>query len=182
MGFVAYHIYNACEATANSVDAWAVGISVAVEAVVGLIELPNDGVKGLERDWRSFRNACARYPELETDVPDLVRRMKGLIKIMSNKRPQDTMYALANRGYVEKSYVEAWTYLRNRHVHPTLNDLKKPDLVDYQNLLNHIHRVEVLLRQLTFYLIEYNGPFTDYGAENFPSKQYPLVGSDANKP
>jgi len=35
---VAYHLYNACEATANSLDAWAVGISVAAEAVVGLIE------------------------------------------------------------------------------------------------------------------------------------------------
>jgi hypothetical protein len=55
--------------------------------------------------------------------------------------------------------------------------LKKPDAVDYQKLLNQIHRVETLLRQLTFYLIGYEGPFTDYGGDgkhNFPSKQYPL--------
>jgi hypothetical protein len=93
---------------------------------------------------------------------------------MSNKRPQDKLYALAKTGHVEEAYIEAWSYLRNRHVHPTLRDLKKPDAADYQKLLDYIHRVEPLLRQLTFYLIGYVGPFTDYGAENFPSKQYPL--------
>jgi hypothetical protein len=104
--------------------------------------------------------------------------MEGSIAAMSNKRPQDTMYSMAESGYVEKAYVDAWTYLRNRHVHPTLKDLEKPDAIDYQKLLDHIHRVEVLLRQLTFYLIEYQGPFTDYGAANFPSKQYPLSRND----
>jgi len=29
----------------------------------------------------------------------------------------------------------AWSDLRNRHVHPKLSDLKKPDPIDYQNLL-----------------------------------------------
>ncbi len=96
---------------------------------------------------------------------------------MSNKRPRDTLYALAETGHVEQSYVDAWEYLRNRHVHPKLKDLQKPSPVDYQKLLDHIHRVETLLRQLTFYLIGYEGPFTDYGVHGkhaFPSKQYPL--------
>jgi hypothetical protein len=100
---------------------------------------------------------------------------------MSSKRPQDTLYALGDAGRVEKSYVEAWTYLRNRHVHPKLQDLEKPTSADMQKLLDHIHKVEVLLRQLTFHLIGYEGPFTDYGARGFPSKQYPLAnesGSD----
>ncbi len=96
---------------------------------------------------------------------------------MSNKRPDDALYALAKTGHVEKAYIKTWRDLRNRHVHPTLKDLKKPDPVDYQKLLDHIHRVETLLRQLTFYLIGYEGPFTDYGVagkHDFPSKQYPL--------
>jgi hypothetical protein len=177
---VAYHLYNACEATANSVDAWAVGISVAAEAVAGLIELPNDVAKA-ER-LALFQKRMCECLATQTDFPDLVPRMKGLIAGMSRKRLQDTMYALAERGHVENSYVRAWTYLRNRHVHPTLKDLRKPDPGDHQNLLNHIRRVEVLLRQLTFYLIKYKGPFTDYGSEKFPSKQYPLVGSDADNP
>ncbi len=167
---VAYHLHNACEATANSVDAWAVGVSVAAEAVASPIKLPSDDTKA-ER-LALFQKRMRECLGAQTDFPDLVPRMEGSIAALSNKRPQDIMHALADTGHVEKAYVDAWTYLRNRHVHPTLKDLKKPDPVYYQKLLDNIHRVEVLLRQLTFYLIGYKGPFTDYGAENFPSKQW----------
>lgn len=170
---VAYHLHNACEATANSLDAWAVGVSVAVEAVVGLIGIAGDKAKA-DR-LALFQKRMRKWLEDQTDFADLADRAKGQIGAMSNKRPQDTLYALAAAGHVDKNYVDAWIYLRNRHVHPTLKDLKKPSQVDYQKLLDHIHRVEVLLRQLTFYLIGYTGPFTDYGADNFPSKEYPLV-------
>jgi hypothetical protein len=172
---VAYHLYNACEATANSVDAWAVGISVAVEAVSGLITVEGDKQKA-ERLAR-YQVRVREWLEGQTDLADIAERARGQINAMSNKRPQDTLYALAKTGHVEKSYVDAWEYLRNRHVHPKLTDLQKPSPVDYQKLLDHIHRVETLLRQLTFYLIGYEGPFTDYGVHGkhaFPSKQYPL--------
>jgi hypothetical protein len=170
---VAYHLYNACEATANSIDAWAVGVSVAAEAVAGLIELPSDDAKA-ER-LALFQKRMRECLRTQTDFADLVPRMEGSIGAMSKKRAPDTMYALADTGHVEKAYVDAWRCLRHPHVHPTLKDLKKPDPVDYQRVLDHIHRVEVLLWQLTFYLVGYEGPFTDYGAENFPSKQYPLT-------
>jgi hypothetical protein len=175
---VAYHLHNACEATANSVDAWAVGVSVAAEAVASLIKMPGDDTEA--KQIALFQKRMLECLATQTDFPDdLIRRMQGLIAVMSQKRAQDTMYALANTGHVEKAYVDAWTYLRNRHVHPTLKDLKKPDPGDYQKLLDHIHCVEVLLRQLTVYLIGYKGPFTDCGAENFPLKQYPLIESGA---
>jgi hypothetical protein len=90
---VAYHLYNACEATANSVDAWAVGISVAVEAVVGLIKVPSDDTKS-ER-LALFQQRMRECLTAQTDFADLARRMDGLIAAMGNKRPQDTLYALA---------------------------------------------------------------------------------------
>lgn len=96
---------------------------------------------------------------------------------MGGRSPKDTLYALAKMGGVEEAYIKPWSDLRNRHVHPTLRDLKKPDHVDYQPLLDNIHRAEVLLRQLTFHLIGYKGPFTDYGVrggQNHPIKTYPL--------
>jgi hypothetical protein len=48
-----------------------------------------------------------------------------------------------------------------------------------QKLFDRIHEVEVLLRQLTFHLMEYEGPFTDYGVHGYPSKQYPLLATGA---
>jgi hypothetical protein len=172
---VAYHLYNACEATANSLDAWAIGVSVAVEAVSGLISVSDDKQKA-ER-IALYQERARKWLEDQKDLADIADRARGQINAMSNKRPQDTLYALAETGHAEKSYVDAWEYLRNRHVHPKLSDLQKPTSVDYQKLLDHIHRVETLLRQLTFYLIGYEGPFTDYGVHGkqaFPSKWYPL--------
>jgi hypothetical protein len=119
---VAYHLYNACEATANSVDAWAVGISVAVEAVVGLVEIANDAAK--TKRLTLFQKRMRDCLAAQVDFVDLAPRMEGLTAMMAAKPPQDTLYALANTGHVDKAYVDAWTYFRNRHVHPTVGDLK----------------------------------------------------------
>jgi hypothetical protein len=172
---VAYHLFNACESTANSVDAWAIGVSVAVEAVASLVVLrvtkkeavKLSGVQAEMQRWLAEQSFSEGY----------ARRIGGMICALGNKRPQDMLYALAKTGHVEETYIKAWQNLRNRHVHPNLNDLKKPSFEDSQKLIDDIHRSEVLLRQLTFFLIGYEGPFTDYGVQGtqaFPSKQYPL--------
>ena len=172
---VAYHLNSACEATAGSLDAWAVGVSVAVEAVASLITVEGDQEKA-ER-LAVLQHRTREWLAKQSDLVDFSDRVNGQINAMSNKRPQDTLYVLAETGHVEKDYVKAWSYLRNKHVHPTPKDLERPDQIDIQKLIDHIYRVEVLLRQLTFYLIGYKGPFTDYGVHGagvFPAKQYPL--------
>lgn len=176
---VAYHIYNACESSANSIDAWAIGISVAVEAIASLIPIQTDTQQA--QRITLFQQRMRECLNTQSDFEDLIPRMDGLIANMANKRPQDTLHVLAETGRIEKDYITSWAYLRNRHVHPKLKDLNKPDLVDYQKLLDSIHRVEVLLHQLTFQLIGYEGPFTDYGVEGFPSRQYPLDKIDESK-
>jgi hypothetical protein len=172
---VAYHLYNACEATASSIDAWAVGVSVAVEAVASLINAEDGGQT--DDLLALYQERARKWLDEQSDLVAISDRVKGQIDSISKKRPDDTLYVLAKNGHVEQAYVRSWRYLRNRHVHPTLKDLRKPDSVDNQKLLDNIHRVETLLRQLTFYLIRYEGPFTDYGVHgmhDFPSKQYPL--------
>jgi hypothetical protein len=140
---VAYHLYNACEATASSVDAWAGGVSIAVEAVASLINVEDDKQRG-ER-LTLFQERARKWLAEQSDLADLADRVRGQINSMSKKLPEDTLYALAESGHVVKAYIKTWRDLRNRHVHPTLKDLKKPDPVDYQKLLDHIHRVETLL-------------------------------------
>jgi len=173
---VAYHLYNACEVTANSIDSWAVGVSVAIEAVVSLIGIEEES----SNDERLvlYQKRAFEWLAEQKDLEDFAERARGQISAMGKRGPKDTLYALADTGHVEKSYIKSWSDLRNRHVHPTLKDLKKLDPVDYQNLLDSIHKAETLLWQLTFYLIGYEGPFTDYGSHgkhDFPSKQYPLT-------
>ena len=108
---VAYHLYNACEATAGSLDARAVGVSVAVEAVASLIE------RGKEKDERvaKLQERLRTWLWLAQSVieGDLAKRFNGLIDRLSEKRVVDTLYALAATGHLEKEYIKAWSYLRN---------------------------------------------------------------------
>jgi hypothetical protein len=175
---VAYHLFSACEATANSVDAWAVGVSVAVEAVSSLVMLKDDRAKAAQT--KRLQKAMQKWLAGQSFSDDQTKRVEGIIGGLSEKRPQDTLYKLAKTGHVDNAYITAWKNLRNRQVHPKLKDLKKPSPKDTQKLLDNIHRTEVLLRQLTFFLIGYEGPFTDYGVHGdhaFPSKRYPLTGT-----
>jgi hypothetical protein len=172
---VAYHLYNARETAGGSLDATAVGLSVAVEALVDLIIVTEDENK--TRQLALLQDRMREWIKEQSDLSDVANRATGLINAMGNKRPQDTLYTLADIGGVEKGYIAAWVHLRNKHVHPKLQDLGKSDRSDYQRIIDNIHRVEVLLWQLTFHLIAYDGPFTDYGAESihtYLTKQYPL--------
>jgi len=175
---VAYHLYNAREASAGSLDAWAVGVSIAVEAVAHLIPLSPDDAEAAR--VTRFQSHMREIVDVQTDLDgDLVERMHGLIGMMAHRRPKDVLHALVRTGHIDKKYIEAWDALRNRHVHPRPKDLKQIQGVDYQEMVDRIHRAEVILWQLTFYLIGYEGPYIDYGTDNFPSKNYPTRPADA---
>jgi hypothetical protein len=136
------------------------------------------GTSGQESERvAQFQERMRQCLAAQTDFTDMMPRIEGLISQLGSERPQDKMHALATAGRVDLRYIKAWTHLRNRQVHPKLTDLKKPDAIDMQKLLDLVHQAEMLLRQLTFHLIGYVGPFTDYGIAGFPSKQYPLPSS-----
>ena len=170
---VAYHLYNARESTAHSIDAGAIGVSVALEAIASLAETAHD--EGELKRMEKFRHELNEHLSKQADLSDYTERLDKMLVNWSKKRPQDTLHELASRGLVEKDYIKSWTNLRNRHVHPTLADLKPPSPATYQGVINNTYRVEVLLYQVIFYLIGYEGPFADYGADGFRNKSYPLA-------
>lgn len=100
-------------------------------------------------------------------------RARGLIGVSGSKGVKKTLRELSEKGYVDKDNVDAWDKLRNRHVHPKLADLRVPDQAEYQELFRRLQRVGMLLHQLTFYLIGYEGPFTEY-SKHGATRQYPL--------
>jgi hypothetical protein len=173
---IAYHLYMARESTAASIDAWAVGVSVAVEALVSVIKLPiNPGVNG---DWAVFRSRALEWLESQANFSESIKsRARGLIGSSADKGVKQTLRELAEMHRVDKKYVDAWDKLRNRHVHPKLADLRLPGSAEYRELFRLLWQVEMLLHQLTFHLIGYEGPFTDYSREALASGQYPLLES-----
>jgi len=176
---VAYHLYNARESTSASIDAWAIGVSVAVEAVVSVIELPDDREK--TESWVKFRKCALKWLDEQHAHSDYVKkRAKKLIENTGSKGTKQKLRELAEKGYVDKKYVDAWDRLRNRHVHPNLTDLKLPGPTEYRELFQRLWQVGTLLHQLTFYIIGYKGPFTDYGRAGCVSRQYPLSEQNDN--
>lgn len=174
---VAYHLYIARESTSPSIDAWAVGVSVAVEALASLAKLPvNPGADG---GWADFRTRALKWLEEQPDFSEGVRkRAQGLIGSSADKGVKQTLRELAEMGHVDKRYVDAWGKVRHRHVHPNLADLQLPDAADYQVLFDRLQWVGMLLHQLTFHLIGYEGPITEYGRGGLRSRQYPLLESE----
>ena len=169
---VAYHLYMARESTAASVDAWAVGVSVAVEALTSLVELP--GNPEGDDSWAGFRRRVLEWVTGQTDFSEEIKkRAQGLIGGSADKGAKQILRELAEKGRVDRRCVAAWDKLRNGRVHPNLVDLRLPDAADYRELYKRLQQVGVLLHQLTFHLIGYEGPFTDYGHMN-GTRQYPL--------
>jgi hypothetical protein len=172
---LAYHLYNAAEASGNSVDAWAVGYSVCLEALASFIVIEDDGKQ--KARITAFQARARAWLANEAEFTDLAGRLNSMTGNLSQERPHDKLYALARTGYVTEDYVKAWGKLRNKHVHPRPADLRRPDAGYMQEMLDLIHQVEVLIFQVVFYLIGYEGPHTDYGRKGFPRAVYPAAAS-----
>lgn len=168
---ISYHLYNAAEASGNSVDASAVGYCVCLEALASFVPMPAD--KTQSERVAAYQTKVRDWLAEDKDAPELAVRLTGMVAGLSQERPTDKLYALARTGHVTEAYIKAWTRLRNKHVHPRPADLRKPDASYYQEMLQLIHQVETLIFEVVFYLIGYVGPYTDYGKKGYPKGQYP---------
>ncbi|NVO17085.1 MAG: hypothetical protein HXX10_23925 [Rhodoplanes sp.] len=167
------HIHNAIEASANSLDAWAIGIGVAVEGLAMMLsmerdEQENENIKTLQRFIIDQVNGHEEHRVFAA-------RIRGLIGSLTSIRAIDRMNKLAEKGGADRVHVAAWKKLRNRGVHPTAESQEVGSL-DYQRFIDDLHRLNVLLYHIVFHIIGYRGPYTDYGTRNFPIKDYPLMG------
>jgi hypothetical protein len=102
---VAYHLNNARESTAGSVDAHAVGVAVAVEAVASLISIKLDEKKA--EKLAVLLDRTRKWLADQSDLQDEVKRIGNYLNGLSNPRVQDTLHALAATGHVEKDYIKA---------------------------------------------------------------------------
>jgi hypothetical protein len=167
-----YYLYNACEASTGSVDAWAIGVSVAVEGIANLIkgEVPAEEKTKLA----DLMKLVLAHISAQPCLAGFADRVKGLLGTMQNMRPQDRLWPPIEQGYVNQEYLRAWSKLRNKHVHPGELGLGDTTITDYhQKLLGLINKTTVLMYWIIFYLIGYKGKFIDYGVPDYPYKEYP---------
>ena len=88
-----------------------------------------------------------------------------------------TDLSLWSRLAISTAYIDAWSKLRNKHVHPTNRDLQDmTNATEYnQTALDMVNKTIVLMYKIIFQVIGYEGKFTDYGTVGYPLKDYPPV-------
>jgi hypothetical protein len=165
------YLHNAREASANSIDAWTIGLCVAVEKLsrlVDYVEADADkwqrlAVQRLVRRWLK----CKRWSNTRVG-----QRAIGLLSSLSDARLKDRLERLVQSGRIDQDHIGIWSKLRNPSVHAGGNI--GDNTTERQKWLDDIGAVTVLMYQITFYLIGYTESYTDYSQQNWPSAPYPL--------
>jgi hypothetical protein len=171
------HLHNACEASANALDAWAIGLSVAVEGLAGL--LPNKLDPNLNTRLKALQDFINNQVSSTPDHKAFAPRIAGMVNGLTNIRAIDRMNELAERGGTLPALVKDWQKLRNSGVHPSKRggDLSQSDC---QRLIDQVYHVTTLMYHIVFALIGYKGPYTDYSAYGFSERTYPPENTAAS--
>jgi len=165
------HLRNACEASANSVEAETIGLCVAVEGIASLVPFEN---KTNGKVVSNIRKAVSEYLGNMGVDSTLTNRIQGLLGQLENVRVKDRVQKLIDSGHLDPSCFEAWERLRHKGVHPKRSTLEEFDDRSFQERLDDIHRVYVCMYQITFALIGYEGQFSNYASKRFRLETYPL--------
>jgi hypothetical protein len=166
------HLAHARQASANSLEAWEVGLSVAVEGLANLIaaEVPSKTV-----DYQELRRELTTWLSERSYPETLVNRIGGMLGGLEMVRPKDRMLGLVGGGAVSKDDIAAWVRVRNAAVHTrqiTSSDLEDSEL---QRRFDQLHQVYRLMHGMVFHLIGYSGPYSNYAEWGFPDAIFPLT-------
>ena len=167
------YVNNACEASANSGDAWTIALCVAVEKLSGLIDYVERS--GDKKQKTEIQRLVRRWLKSKGwDETTVGHRANGLLSSLNNARVKDRLGALVNTGNVDPTHITSWSKLRNPSVHADERNFKEVTTATAQKWLNDIGAVTVLMYHLTFYFIGYTELYTDYSKPGWPSAHYPL--------
>lgn len=169
------YLHNALEASANSLDAWAIGLGVAVEGLA--VFLPKKLAKDEKDELKALQKFIIDHVAVDPNYAKFTKRIQGTVNGLTSIRAFDRLNAFAKQGNTDGEHVEAWRKLRNRGVHPNLRGAIDVSSLDYQRLIDELHRVTVLMYHIVFHLIGYRGLYTDYATLNFPMKEYPAAAA-----
>jgi hypothetical protein len=156
------------QASANSLDAWAVGITVATEGIAQLVDYSNP----IDKRLGMVLNVIRRWMKRRQFDQNIQDRVNGCLGGLSITRAVDKMYFLEGAGSALKQDIKAWKDLRDRSVYTVV--LEELGSADIQDMLNKVHSVYCLANCMIFHLIGYKGAYSNYARPNFPVDEYPF--------
>jgi hypothetical protein len=118
---------------------------------------------------RVWRGRVLKYLE-DRKCPDPIRnRFRGATDRWLEPSTREVMKKLGSIGAVDGNLEKRWGRLRNPSAHADREGQGHEDA-----LFRECMAVLALLYQLSFYLIGYEGYFSDYAAKGWPLRKYPL--------
>jgi hypothetical protein len=140
------------------INGYALSITTAIEAI--LHSYYSTGTRNISKNDIDFTISELDKTELREEIK---RRLIGTVNnIFGQKRADDIIRDLIDKGALEKRYYESWKTLRN-----SVNHGKEPTN-DFQEYLNLCETNLVFFHILILRLIGYTGYFTDYSNYGFP--------------
>jgi hypothetical protein len=143
------YLHMAHEASANSLDAWAIGLGVAVEGLANLIDMEQDNAEKEKRKaererLKKLQDFIVKQVSSRERLKAFTERVRGLVAGLTSVRAIDRMKWLADHGGADPAHIEAWRKLRNRGVHPAAKGDVDVASRDFQTMIDELHRVTVL--------------------------------------
>jgi hypothetical protein len=169
------HVRNACESSANAMEAEAVGLCVAVEGLAKLLPYCRNTTSDKVIEW--VQKTVRRWLKRRAVDEGIQNRVNGLLSQLMSARVKDRVQPLIETGYLDPTAFATWEKLRNKRVHNSSYKLEEVDEFEVQAFMDRIHQVYTCMYQITFALIGYEGAFTNYAARHFPVQEYPMKGS-----
>lgn len=151
-------------ASAASIFTQGLALGVAVE---GVLEGEFRDVGSPPKGYIDAVGDLTRHVDSWSGDLNVKKRTLGAINAMRSARAKDRLLALAAEAIVQKRDVDAWDRIRNRGAHA-----RPPESSERQEWIDDCHKTSVLLHHLLFRAIGYQGLYTDYGAANWPAKNY----------
>ena len=106
-----YHLNNASEASAHSMDTWATAICVAVEGIASLIDI--NSAPEEKKTKKDMIKVLSDYIDAQAWDSKLSGRIKGLLSQLHNVQVRERLETLRVIGHVDGTHMKAWSDLRN---------------------------------------------------------------------
>jgi len=163
------------DGSAASIESQALVTSVAVESVIRQLIAPKAG--GTSGELSAVIAALTAVLDTQQCDPSVKKRVTGALDALQHSRAIDVLYDLATQGAVTKEQITAWKKLRNPSSHGTGHLSRRAEVT-----VRRIDCVTTLLYVLVFYLVGYDGYYTDCCMKPPQTLRYavtPVAGSSA---
>lgn len=164
------HLFSVYQARQGTIEAQALALGVAAEGLSTDLFPLSSKVSSERKAWMArLRAYCDAWDGFnEQGIKDAFqKRLPGLLDQMNSPSARDKLMRLVREGVLAERHVEAWKKLRNQAAHAGLNKSGST-----QVLVDLCQATTVLLYQLVFKAIAYEGFYTDYSEYGFPIKMF----------